>query len=161
MGGARLVSVSAAMERGGITLSGVDANTDMPLVGATVSLYQGTSLKASAVITAVPVKNPYTGVVIGASFTSWADLINLPAPGGTGATYTPKISLTNYTASAQNAFDTWYNTNGTVYPFGGLGYLPGRRCRKSRPTSPWSGKPSAPMPQPGRLAAGHSAHVSL
>jgi subtilisin family serine protease len=119
MGTARLVSVSAAMERGAISLIGMDANTDLPLVGATVSLYQGTSQKASAVITAVPVKNPYTGVVIGASFTSWADLINLPTPGGTGATYTPKISLTNYTASAQNAFDTWYNTNGTVYPFGG------------------------------------------
>ncbi len=119
MSNARLVSVSNAMERGGITLSGVDANTDMPLVGATVSLYQGSSLKASAVITSVPVKNPYTGVVIGASFTSFADLINLPAPGGTGSTYTPKISLSNYTASAQNAFDTWYNTNGTVYPFGG------------------------------------------
>jgi subtilisin family serine protease len=117
---ARLVSVSGAIERGAITLSGVDANTDMPLVGATVSLYLGTSLKASAVITSLPVKDPYTGAVIGASFKSWADLINLPTPGGTGATYTPRISLTNYTASAQNAFDTWYNADGTVYPLGGL-----------------------------------------
>jgi thermitase len=119
MSGARWVNVAAAMERGAITLSGVDANTDLPLVSATVSLYQGTSLKASAVITSVPVKNPYTGVVVGASFTNWADLINLPTPGGYGSTYTPKISLSNYTASAQNAFDTWYNTNGTIFPISG------------------------------------------
>jgi len=120
MSGARLVSVSAAMERGGITLSGVDANTDMPLVGATVSLYQGTYLKASAVITAQTTKDPYNGQIVAMKFTSWADLINLSAPYGShGPANMPKISASNHTASAQKAFVSPDSPDGTTYAWPG------------------------------------------
>lgn len=120
MSNARLVSVSAAMERGGITLNGVDANTDLPLVGATVSLYQGTSLKASAVITAQTTKDPYNGQIVAMKFTSWADLINLPAPYAShGPANTPKISASNHTASAQKAFLGFDSLDGTTYAWPG------------------------------------------
>ena len=118
MSDARLVSVSKAMDRGAITLNGVDANTNLPLVGATVSLYQGTAVKA-AIITAIPPTDPLNSSGVDMEFTSWADIINLPATNGLAPGYTPKISAANYTATAQKAFVDLDSADGTIYSWAG------------------------------------------
>ncbi len=124
MSGARLVNVASALERGAITLSGEDANTDLPMVGATVSAYWGTTLKGSGVITYATVNDPESISGVDTVFTNWADIINLPTPYTWAYGYLPKISLTNFTASAQAAFVSWTypganTSNGVTYTWGG------------------------------------------
>jgi hypothetical protein len=101
MTGYKTVNVAAALDRGGVSLTGIDPTTRGPLTGATVSVYSGTTLKGSAVITATSPIDIDTGLV-DMEFSEWVDILNLSieAPN----TYTPKISFSGYTASAQNAF---------------------------------------------------------
>ena len=132
MAGIREVNVARALDRGAVSLSIQDALTDLPLAGATASIYSGSSLKGSTVMTTSSPIDPKTDQV-NMVFNTWADVINLPGVYTSWTTYTPKASATNYTTSPQAAFlgDTyWSNPNGDVwltsgaFSLAGIAYLP-------------------------------------
>ncbi len=124
MSGKYDVNVAALLDRGAFSGSAFDAVTGLPLNGATIGLYQGITLKGSAIITpwtwtADPSDPEPTRVFM--SFNPWTDVVNLPVGGVafTGVPYVPKVNLTGYTASPQPAYqhtgfdgNIWWGWNG-------------------------------------------------
>ncbi len=102
MDGKLQVNVAALLERGAFWASAYDSVTGLPLNGATIGMYQGTTLKGSAIITPYTWKDPNDAdpARVYTSFNAGTDVVNLPV--GTG--YTPKVSKTGYTVSPQPAF---------------------------------------------------------
>lgn len=120
MNGKYQANVAALLDRGAFRGQVFDSVTGLPLTGATIGVYQGTTLKGSAIITpntwkADPSEADPTRVYM--SFDPRADVVNLPI-GGAGygqAPYVPKVNKAGYTASPQPAFQhvPWANT---IYP---------------------------------------------
>jgi hypothetical protein len=116
MSGKANVNVAAALQRFGLEVGAYDAVTGLPLVGAQIQAYQGSTLRGTAVVNPVTSKNPadidptriYTG------YTAYTNILNLPA----GNNYVTKVNKTGYTNGAQPAYQhlPW----GT--PFGYYGY---------------------------------------
>jgi hypothetical protein len=104
MAGKAQINIAKLLERGAVNAGVVDASIGAPLMGATISAYQGVTLRGSA--------------VMGSGATT--DIINLPVPGGT---YILKVNKVGYTASPQSAFQhesplniiagTWIDTSDT------------------------------------------------
>ena len=127
------VNVADLLNRGGLSGSLFDASTGLPLNGATISAYQGTALRGSAVITpytwtANPIDQNPDPKRIYMGFNQWTDIINLPVGGPDLASYgfpaTPyviKAFKAGYTASPQPVFqqvgvqDIWWGWNGTGF----------------------------------------------
>lgn len=103
MRGARHVNIAALLNRGASWGSAFDATTGHPLVGAQVNINQTVSgqevLRGSGIITPYIYVDPFTGDEH-YNFTSYADILNLPAGDG----YTGSIIHPGYTLGEQAAF---------------------------------------------------------
>jgi hypothetical protein len=121
MDGKSHVNVAALLERGAASGQIFDASAGTPLTGAKLMLYQGTSVRGTGVITPntwgpYPWEQDPTRVYM--SFTSWTDVINLPA----GSGYTAKAQKNGYTVSTpQEVFQStvWFTD---IWP-GEWGYV--------------------------------------
>jgi hypothetical protein len=90
------------LERGAVEADAFDSTTGLPLDGATVGFYRGTTLQGSAVITPSTHTDTYNldPSRVYTRYQSWTDVINLPS--GFGCTV--KINKTGYTNGYQSAY---------------------------------------------------------
>jgi len=105
MSAARLVNLARAMDRGAVTLQVDDATLQEGVQGATISVYDTSTLKlaGSGVITPISTIDPLTGQVV-LQFVDTVDILNLSTAGTPAPVYFARVSAPNYTASPQNAF---------------------------------------------------------
>jgi subtilisin family serine protease len=123
MSGRAYVNVAAALQRFGLEVGAYDAVTGLPLIGAQIQSYQGSTLRGTATVNPVTYKNPsdvdparvYTG------YTAYTNILNLPAGGG----YQTKINKTGYTNGSQPAYQhlPWGTYNG-YYGYAGIAAVP-------------------------------------
>jgi hypothetical protein len=111
MWGARRVNVAAALQRGAVWGSAFDANTGLPLTGASIALAQSGTARGSGITHSIHLHirqhNCYTG------YSAYTDIVNLPASKQYGD-YQAKVSKAGYTAAPQNAFVTWSSAAGAL-----------------------------------------------
>ncbi len=103
----KLINVASAMGRGAVQFEVEDAQTGLPVPGATVNVYRSlapSTLVASVKVPTYPAFDPLEGRTY--PFPDYAEAINLPASTGPDDTYFAKVSATGYTASPQAAFET-------------------------------------------------------
>lgn len=105
-------NVAYVLERGAAFGYAVDATTGNAIPNTTLQVYQGATLKASAIAG----KEYGGGSDIPEQYVvpaSWAEIINLPAA-NYPTIYTPKVSITNYTATPANAFVSWEHADASL-----------------------------------------------
>ena len=111
MSDSRMVNIASLLDRGALSAAVYDASTGLPLDGATVGIYRGTTLAGSGVVT--PFKYQYYWDTdperIYTFYNAYVDIINLPA----SYLYIPKLTKTGYTNGAQLA---WQHGDNYVYP---------------------------------------------
>jgi subtilisin family serine protease len=127
MVGKHVIDIPTLLDRFAFNGGVIDASTGLPLVGAAVQAYLGTSLKGSTTI----VPSTYTDCCsttdpdrIYTDYTRFVNVINLPRTGTLEDTfydYTLKVSRSGYTASPQAVWqhdDLWENNgndSNTIY----------------------------------------------
>jgi subtilisin family serine protease len=120
MAGVTDVSVAAALGRAALSAEAFDAVTGLPLIGATIQAVQGTSVRASSVLTTTKTTSAdYPAGYL--NFPSSVDLINIPAD---GSITTLKVNKSGYTSAATNAFvgGDGYEDGTIEAPLGGWAY---------------------------------------
>ncbi|HSV85971.1 MAG TPA: S8 family serine peptidase, partial [Levilinea sp.] len=133
----RRVNVAAVLQRGGLGASVFNANTGLPLSGATITAFQNGVARGSAQNT------PVTRTSINCSYCSWTsqpaytDLVNLPVSKKDALNnylldYQLRVHRSGHTATPQAAFVNYWSATGhiAVFPggwsYGGEAFVPQR-----------------------------------
>ena len=123
MGGIAYANVATALERFGLIAAAYDAVTGLPLVGAQIQSFQGTTLRGTGVVTPTTAKYfwDFDPARVYTSYTAFTEILNLP----NGYGYDTKVSKPGYTSGAQRAYQhkSWGTYSG-YYGFAGITAVP-------------------------------------
>ncbi|MEN4099262.1 MAG: S8 family serine peptidase [Anaerolineaceae bacterium] len=124
----RRVNVAAVLQRGGLSAAAFNANTGLPLTGATITAFQSGVARGSGQTT--PVTYPYSSGTW-TTQPAYTDLVNLPGS-LLGWDYQLRVHRSGHTATPQAAFVNYWTDTGhfTVFPgswvWGGEAIVPVR-----------------------------------